>query len=286
MRRVFIMFFSILAFFVVILTGTVRIDAEPVVKAPDPIANADPILPDMEIQDPEIVDNHSDILKNINKNMEQSPKEDETEKALPIEDAFRKDGEKTAFLTFDDGPTKNITPQILDILKKYNIKATFFVIGKLAEKNSLILKRIYDEGHAIGNHTYSHDYKYIYDNIENFTKDVDKCRDTLKKMLGSAFTTRLFRFPGGSTETNNKAFFDTLEDKGYKYIDWNALNGDAEGMNIPAENLLKRLKQTVGSKDHIVVLMHDAASKKTTIEALPGIIEFLKSQGFSFKILS
>lgn len=206
--------------------------------------------------------------------------------ATPVEEAFSADGKRTAFLTFDDGPSKNITPQILDILKKYNVKATFFVIGRMAEDNKGLLKRISKEGHAIGNHTYSHDYRYIYDNTDNLMEDMDKCDRVLKDILGQDFYTRLFRFPGGTFGEKCRPFEEAVEKEGYRYIDWNALNGDAEGISIPGANLMKRFLDTVGCKNHIVVLMHDAGGKKTTVEMLPKAIEYLKSQGYEFRTLS
>ena len=95
----------------------------------------------------------------------------EVEEALAEEDS--KENKKIAYLTFDDGPSRTVTPQILDILAKYDIKATFFVVGKYAEKNPDILRRIYEEGHVIGNHTYSHNYNYIYKNVSNFVRELD-----------------------------------------------------------------------------------------------------------------
>lgn len=196
---------------------------------------------------------------------------------------FNKDGKKAAYLTFDDGPSAN-TPQILDILKKYNIKATFFVIGKMANENKEMLKREKAEGHTIGNHTYTHDYKYIYVDPKNFIADLDKNNEVISSILGG-YTTKIIRFPGGSFGDKRAAYREAAEKAGYHYVDWNALNGDAEAALVPVDKLIVRLKTTVGNQEHVVILMHDAPGKTTTIQALPNIIEYLKSLGYEFRTL-
>mgnify|MGYP000855195497 CR=1 FL=1 len=193
---------------------------------------------------------------------------------------------KVAYLTFDDGPTVNNTPQILDILDRYNVKATFFMIGYLAERSPKIVSRIYTDGHAIGNHTYSHNYKYVYSNNDNFISDINKCESTLKNILGDDFETKIVRFPGGSFGNKKESFKTILKENGYVYVDWNALNGDAEGRNIPTDRLVQRLKNTTKGKNKAIILMHDAAAKKNTVEALPQIIEYLIKEGYEFKTVN
>ncbi|MDD3839835.1 MAG: polysaccharide deacetylase [Clostridia bacterium] len=202
-----------------------------------------------------------------------------------VEDAFSKDGDKTAFLTFDDGPSPKTTPIVLDILDEYDIKATFFVVGCQAGKNNYLIKEIDNRGHAIGNHTYSHDYNKLYSDREYFTQELKKTEKILKSILGEQYNTRLFRFPGGSFEKYKQPFKQVLNEYGYTYIDWNALSGDGEGHDIPPDRLISKLKDTASGKDNIIVLMHDSATKKTTLDALPEIIKFLKSKGYNFKIL-
>lgn len=205
--------------------------------------------------------------------------------AVNVEEVFKKDGKKTAFLTFDDGPSRDVTPKILSILEKNNIKATFFVTGQMAEENKELLIQEYKSGNAIGNHSYSHNYKKVYSGIEGFKQEFDTTNSILKNILGENFNSRLFRFPGGSFEKYKNPYKDYLRGKGYVYIDWNALNGDAEGVGFSAERLINRLKSTAGGQEDLVILMHDAAGKKSTAEALPTIIEYLKAQGYEFKIL-
>lgn len=201
------------------------------------------------------------------------------------DEALKNDGKKIAFLTFDDGPSRNVTPKILDILKRYNVKATFFVLGQLADTNPDILKRIYKEGHSIANHSYSHDYNKIYKDIPSFMNEFNKSNESIKKIIGNDYKNELFRFPGGSFEKKKQPFKNKLKKLGFRYIDWNALNGDATGHNIPPKQLLKNIKSTTAGKKHVVILMHDSGTKKTTVEALPSIIEYLKSEGYEFRTL-
>ena len=198
---------------------------------------------------------------------------------------YNPDGHKVAYLTFDDGPSRDITPSVLQILDKYNIKATFFVVGVMAEQNKDLLIREKNNGHSIGNHTYSHNYKYIYASPGNLIADLDKNNSLMKGILGNDFNTKLIRFPGGSFGSRLQPFRNAVKAKGYYYVDWNALNGDAEAVSVPQDKLVTNLRQTSAGKQHIVVLMHDAPGKHTTIEALPQIIEYLKSQGYTFRTL-
>lgn len=194
------------------------------------------------------------------------------------------DGQKVAYLTFDDGPSPNNTPRILDTLKKYDIKATFFIIGKNAEKNPELLIRERDEGHEIAIHSYCHVESIIYKNPEAYLKDIAQCSDIIKNIVGEkGYRNHLIRFPGGSAEVNH-GFAEAIAKAGYTFVDWNALLGDAEkpGM-MPPGYLMNRLETTAAGHNHVIILMHDAAAKKTTADTLPAVIDYLKAQGFSFK---
>lgn len=192
---------------------------------------------------------------------------------------------KVAYLTFDDGPSKEITPKILDILKEYNIKATFFVIGKMANLYPEVLIRIKEEGHKIGNHTYSHNYSYIYKSYTNFLNDIKKAEETFKKILGEDFETKTIRFPGGSFDVYKANIRKEISDEGYFYFDWNSLNGDAEGVGLSKERLISRFKSTIKNNRELIILMHDTDSKNTTVESLKEIIDHLISLGYEFRIL-
>jgi peptidoglycan/xylan/chitin deacetylase (PgdA/CDA1 family) len=171
-------------------------------------------------------------------------------------------------------------------LDKYNVKATFFVIGSLSKNNNVILKDIANRGHAIGIHTYSHDYKAVYKSADNFINEIRMTEVVLKQTIGEEFHTRLFRFPGGSFEGYKNQYRNLLEANGYVSIDWNAITGDGEYKSLPSQKLLDRLKATSEGKRQLVVLMHDSSGKQTTVEALPQIIEYLKSQGYEFGLLN
>jgi peptidoglycan-N-acetylglucosamine deacetylase len=198
---------------------------------------------------------------------------------------YKPEGHKIAYLTFDDGPSANITPRILKILDDYDIKATFFIVGSMATRYPDLVKKEIADKQSIGNHTYSHNYKYLYSNTNAFISDVIKCDTELKSILGSNFNGKLVRFPGGSYGKKLKSFREAIKSDGYNNIDWNDLTGDAEGQNIPVSKLLNNLKKYTKGKEHVVILMHDASTKATTVQALPQVIKYLKAQKYSFSTL-
>lgn len=194
---------------------------------------------------------------------------------------------KRVFLTFDDGPSNN-TNQILDILNERGIKATFFVLGSNVEKNPEMVKRMYDEGHFIANHGYSHVYETIYQSPQAVLDEYNKCNQTVRDAIGEQeYNSHLFRFPGGLVggkyaDIKNQAN-DLLSQNNIIHVDWNALNGDSETTSPTIEYEMQRIQETVGDKQSVVILMHDAQAKKVTVEALPSIIDYLKGQGYEFK---
>lgn len=197
--------------------------------------------------------------------------------------------EKRCYLTFDDGPTENITPQILDTLRKYNIKATFFEVGSLIDSNFDMARRVYEEGHLIANHSDGHNYEKLYASTDTFINEVNACFQKIDAVTGGAQTMRLVRFPGGSYKSSADSFSPVkqeckkvLKENGYYYCDWNALNGDAEGKKKDAQGLLDYLKSNMPEGQNVVVLMHDAAAKQSTADSLPLIIEYLISEGYTF----
>lgn len=203
------------------------------------------------------------------------------------------DGKKVVYLTFDDGPSTTVTPYVLNTLKRENVQATFFVLGESIDKSDEaknILKRQVNEGHAIGNHTYSHNYDYLYPNgiisTTNFINDIEKTNKSLKNVLGNDFSTRVIRFPGGYTswkDLNNTAEY--LRSRGYYFIEWNSLSKDSEGGSKSAPELINEIKQSVQGREKAVILMHDNYGKEETAKALPEIIQYLKQQGYEFKTI-
>ncbi|KNY29342.1 polysaccharide deacetylase family protein [Pseudobacteroides cellulosolvens] len=199
--------------------------------------------------------------------------------------ALKKD-EKVAYLTFDDGPTAKITPQVLRILKEHDIKATFFVLGEMCSLNPGILKDVQASGHLISNHTYSHDYDKIYSTKEAFVNELVKCEEAIVNVLGTQWNAnKIIRFPGGSFGKKLAPFREAVKKKGYISYDWDALNGDAEGVKVPAKRLVENIVKSIEGKDKVIVLMHDSSGKETTIESLPEVIRLLKDKGYVFKTL-
>ncbi len=209
-----------------------------------------------------------------------------------LDNVYIYDNEKKCYLTFDDGPSP-ITPLILDVLKQYKVKATFFVKGQNAAVYPDTLRKIHENGHSIGNHTYSHDYNTVYGETKvSFQKEVTACRDAIDKALGKKYKNLLFRFPGGYTSLTNEAtktlYRDALRELGYKYIDWSCLTGDSNTEYPTEQYLMDTLNFTISNTKtgDIVVLMHDAATKQITADTLPKVIEYIYEQGYTFDVLT
>lgn len=185
------------------------------------------------------------------------------------------------YLTFDDGPTDSTTPKILDVLKKENVRATFFVVGRQIKGREKILKRTAEEGHSIGIHTYSHRYDEIYADKAALLKDIEKCRGAIKKVLPD-YNKNLYRFPGGSFLC--PSLREAVTRAGYRYYDWNASAGDAEG-RYTAKQLFENAIRTSKGKKPVILLMHDGVGYKNTVRALPEIIRRFKNEGYVFKTL-
>lgn len=188
--------------------------------------------------------------------------------------------QQNIYLTFDDGPG-SYTNEILDILKQYQVKATFFVVGKEDKESLKIYRRIVKEGHTLGMHSYSHKYDEIYSSLEAFSKDFMKIRLLLYETTG--VMPMFYRFPGGSSNKVSKlpmeVFIQFLNEQGITYCDWNAANGDALGTLLTAEKLKENVMESVSGRTNAVVLMHDAPAYHSTVEALPGILEELQEKG-------
>lgn len=211
-------------------------------------------------------------------------------------DTYKGEG-KYVFLTFDDGPS-NSTEKILNTLKEKDVHATFFVLGSSIEKDSKrqeYLKEELKSGNAIANHSYSHDFKKLYPgnklNIDSFMNELNKTNDIMKSILGEEFDCKVLRMPGGYgtrkyyKDPSLKEFDNILQENGIINVDWNALDGDAEGKPYSTEEMLNYVKKTSKGKNHIVILMHDAAGKEKTVEILPQIIDYYKNEGYEFKVI-
>lgn len=221
------------------------------------------------------------------KEEENSTNTDNKEFISAIENIYNGKEGKRVFLTFDDGPSKDVTPHILDILDKYNIKATFFVLGNRVKMYPDIVKQEYEAGHYIANHGYSHKYSSIYKNVDSILKEYNKTEQAIREALGDeTYSSSLFRFPGGSKggpyEKIKKKARKELKEYGIAYLDWSALTYDSEGAKTKKE-ILSNLKETINGWNNVVILMHDAADKKITYETLEDVIKYLKKEGYEFK---
>lgn len=187
------------------------------------------------------------------------------------------------YLTFDDGPSTKNTSRLLDILKEENVKATFFLIDKT--NTDYLIKRMYDEGHTIGLHTASHNYKYIYSSTTNFIKDIEKIQEKVARITGEKSS--IIRFPGGSSNTVssfNPGIMCTLSnmviEKGYHYFDWNVSSGDA-GSGRSKKNTYRNVTNNLSKNRANVVLMHDIYD--STVDAVKDIIKYGKDNGYTFE---
>ena len=216
--------------------------------------------------------------------------QDETEKRLELLEAAeakeeeqvllpeepKADNRHKVYLTFDDGPSI-YTNEILDILQKYDVKATFFVLGKESEEAQQALKRIVEEGHSLGMHSTTHEYDKIYASKEAFGKDVEEIRDYLFQVTG--VESHLYRFPGGSSNTVTNVdvheFIEYLKESDTVYFDWNVSSGDAAKVSLSAETILRNATAGIETRPTSVILFHDMASHRTTVDALPMVIEKL-----------
>lgn len=185
-----------------------------------------------------------------------------------------REGKKRIYLTFDDGPSV-YTGDILDVLKEYNVKATFFVNGKEGEWADEALKRIVDEGHTLGMHSYSHEYEQIYASVEDFAADYEMLHEHILYVTG--YDSKVYRFPGGSSNHISKIdireFGKYLADRGTTYYDWNISSKDASKVPLSVNAIVKNCTQDLDKLDDCMILCHDAKSKATTVEALPILIE-------------
>ena len=207
------------------------------------------------------------------------------------------DKNKQIFLTFDDGPSHN-TPQILKILKEEGVHATFFVLGsslKGSEKSKQYLKDEIYEGNAIANHSFSHDFKKLYPHnrldVNTFMSEINTTNSIMKNILGNDFDARVLRMPGGYMsrryykDPGLKELDATFKTDHITSIDWDAETGDATGRRYTPSQLLHNAIRETKGETHIILLMHDAATKKSTVEGLKALINYYKEQGYSFKVI-
>ena len=209
------------------------------------------------------------------------------EKAKRQKEQNIKKGARIIYLTFDDGPGQ-YTGKLLDILKKYNVKVTFFVTGSGSDS---IIKREYDEGHTVALHSATHDYSKIYKNTNAYFDDLYKIQNRVKRITGETAT--LIRFPGGSSNTVSRRYdggthimsklSKMVQDKGFYYFDWNVTSGDAAGTPISSDQVYKNVIKSL-REDYSVVLQHDI--KGFSVNAVEKIIQYGLNNGYTFERLT
>lgn len=241
-------------------------------NAPSPEKEGDYVTYDTEETDNETVTEDSED------HADASTAQKDVRECIALEDNLRgEDDPMTVYLTFDDGPSEN-TPEILSILKKHGVKATFFVTGKESDEAKKWYGQIVADGHTLGMHSYSHRYSTIYESVDAFAADFTKLRDYLEDITG--VKCQFYRFPGGSSNqvsnTDMNEFIDYLGEQGITYYDWNVVCGDATSQIYTADELVQNVMTDVVKYKYSVVLMHDAADKDSTVEALEKMLQKLE----------
>ena len=217
------------------------------------------------------------------KQQEAALKEEKAKKETPPQPPVVT-GNRVVYLTFDDGPSPR-TSEILDILKKYNVKATFFVTNQNSQYDYLI-KRAYDEGHTIGLHTSSHNYHEIYASEDAYFADLQAIQDKVYNITG--YRSTIIRFPGGSSNTVSRfnpgimtRLTQLVEERGFYYHDWNVDSEDAAGAN---EERQMNNVMTYSPKHEVVnLLMHDSGNKYATVNSLEAKIKYYLDNGYSIE---
>ena len=194
---------------------------------------------------------------------------------------------KTVYLTFDDGPDDKNTPAVLDILREAGVKATFYVTGRQAEAHPDVLQRIYDEGHAIGNHSYDHRYEKLYPDVNGFLAEMERTDEIIYGILG--VRPLILRAPGGRIGHFTAAYAPASRANGYVEHDWNVSSADAAPGHPVAQDFIDNISsetdQEVAARTAII-LMHSSEGHEETVKALPKIIELLKAKGYTFGVIT
>lgn len=203
---------------------------------------------------------------------------------IPLVPAKAEEKEKVIYLTFDDGPGGKNTTDVLDILKKENVHATFFVIGEQIKGQEATLKRMVDEGHSIGLHSMTHKQNKLYSSNENFLNEMLQVQLLIKEVTG--VNTNILRFPFGCNNNCyhlNQQLVDLLHDNNLKIFDWNTDSTDGAHHNANPSTFIKNAKS---DKDSVTLLMHCGYIHQNSVKALPEIIKYYKDNGYTFKTIS
>lgn len=251
-------------------------------------------MDDLKLENSEmtiIIDNLNREIKKLEENIKKLKELEETNKRnMQINNETEGSGndkknnknEKTVYLTFDDGPTQN-TLKILEILRKNNIKATFFVLGY----NSNLYSKIVEEGHVIALHSLTHKYSEIYSSVDSYFDDLYRLENLIFEKVG--VNSKVVRLPGGSSTTKiskelKNKILGRLNKEGYVYFDWNCDSLDASGNNVSVNTIVEN--STKCNQKYVNLLMHDSENKVTTVDALQAIIDNYKDRGYVFDVLT
>lgn len=191
---------------------------------------------------------------------------------------------KIIYLTFDDGPSSTVTKDILDILKEQNIKASFFIIGYKIEGREDLLKRMHNEGHSVGLHTYTHKCNVIYSSENSFLEEMTKTENEVKKILG--FSPKIIRFPTGSKNHLTTSLLEKLHTNEYKIYDWNLSLSDGINYRTPVDKLYNEATRKCVNPNKIFLLAHCDGTNENTCKVLPKIIKHYKDCGYEFKAIT
>lgn len=208
--------------------------------------------------------------------VEKEPDYENVVTGIDTEDNMAAEGDvHQVYLTFDGSPNAN-TSEILDVLDRYQVKATFFVVGDESEEMKDVYRRIVEDGHTLGMHSYSNQYSKVYASTDAFYEDYVKLSDYLEEVTGTK--SLYYRFPGGSSNeisnVNMAEFVHILNENQITYFDWNVSAGDAAA-SYSVDDIVSNVTTGVSQYKTSVVLLHDGANKSTTVEALGPMIEAL-----------
>ena len=190
---------------------------------------------------------------------------------------------KVAYLTFDDGPDEKNTAAVLDILKQEGVKATFYVTGRNVRNFPDTAKRIFEEGHALGNHSYDHDYKRLYASVGNYITEMEEADEAIYELLG--VRPLITRAPSGRMGNFTKAYEDAIAANGYVEHDWNVSSADTAPGNPTAQDFIDNISGQA-TTDCVIILMHSSGGHEETVKAVPEIIRILRERGYTFGVVT
>ncbi|MCM1988851.1 polysaccharide deacetylase family protein [Oceanirhabdus seepicola] len=208
------------------------------------------------------------------------------EEVQPELSEYKSNIKKKAFLTFDDGPSPEVTLDIIKVLKKNQVKGSFFIIGSRAEEYPHIIEELVNNEMSVCIHSYSHKYEDIYKSVNDYIEDLKKCEEVIKKHV-KGDVSRYVRMPGGSfgsikSKAMLKEIKEAIVDNDFKYIDWNVPSDDTQERYVSQDLIFRNIKKNVKGKNTAIILMHDSKYKKTSAKVLQRVIDYLREEGYEF----